>query len=102
MSMHHLVNMYLKDTLGINPESQSLAWFRVHEGATFLTQKMDLYLHPDKVSFENWLDSKNLSVSDQDLALMKNDLTRFYTTWRQVRKQYMDADVGYYQQACLV
>ena len=67
-----------------------------------LTKKFDIYLHPDKFTFETWASNTyhgNDAVTDEVMALAKEEIKNFYQLVKDTKLRLIDLDIGLHQQA---
>ena len=102
-----LVDEYLTDNLGMTRTQSDYRLLQVRHKATqreidMLTKKFDIYLHPDKFTFDFWVSAKYFgenAVSLECMALAKEDIKNFYQLVKDTKLRLVDIDIGHHQQA---
>ena len=97
------VDDYLMDRLGITRTMRGHQLLRVRPKATkgdilAASKKMNLYLHEDRMSFEEWLLNEDAMVSEAVIRQCKDILKSFYTFWIQVKNDLAEQDAAFFQQ----
>ena len=62
------------------------------------SKKMNLYLHEDRMSFEEWLLNQDPMMSEAVIRQCKDILKSFYTFWMQVKNDLAEQDAAFFQQ----
>jgi len=62
------------------------------------SKKMNLYLHEDRMSFEEWLLNQDPMMSEAVIRQCKDILKSFYTFWTQVKDDLAEQDAAFFQQ----
>ena len=106
MDHRALLDQYLQEQLGISRTFSNYKLLKVREKASrreieLLTKKMDMALHPDKFTFQNWLASNYPNIEDQVIVATKEDLKEFYQEFRNTKERLIDLDDGHFKQACI-
>ena len=102
-----LVDEYLEANLGMTRNQRDYQLLQVRHKATqreidMLTKKFDIYLHPDKFTFDLWVSAKYFgenAVSLECMALAKEDIKNFYQLVKDTKLRLIDIDIGHHQQA---
>ena len=102
-----LVDEYLEANLGMTRNQRDYQLLQVRHKATqreieMLTKKFDIFLHPDKFTFDLWVSAKYFgenAVSHECMALAKEDIKNFYQLVKDTKLRLIDIDIGHHQQA---
>ena len=97
------VDKYLMECLGITRSMRGHQLLRVRPKATkgeilAASKKMNLYLHEDRMSFEEWLLNQDTMMSEAVIRQCKDILKSFYTFWMQVKNDLAEQDAAFFQQ----
>jgi len=97
------VDKYLMECLGITRSMRGHQLLRVRPKATkgeilAASKKMNLYLHEDRMSFEEWLLNQDPMMSEAVIRQCKDILKSFYTFWMQVKNDLAEQDAAFFQQ----